>query len=104
MHGAMMSHAFDRLASRASAVMGSLSGFCAMLGFTLACLMLGPWVGWSVAQLMLTTSLTVITQCTAMLLQRSQDRSEKAMQLKLDELIKAIEGADDQLRGIEREE
>lgn len=98
-----MHHAFDRLAARASAAMGSLAGFCTMLAFTVACMLLGPWLGWMVVQIMLTTVLTVVTQLTAMLIQRAQDRNEKAMQTKLDELIKAIEGADDQLRGIENE-
>lgn len=94
---------FDHFAARASDAMGSFRGFCAMLGFTLACMLLGPWLGWMMTQIILTTTLTVITQLCAMLIQRSQDRSEKAIQIKLDELIKAIDGADNQLRGIENE-
>jgi low affinity Fe/Cu permease len=76
----------------------------ALLGLvtlTLASLALGPLIGWLLAQVILTTVLTVVTQLTAMLLQGSQLRQERAVQAKLDEVIRAIPQADNRLRGIE---
>ena len=98
-----MHTAFDRMAARASAFMGSLAGFCSMLIFIVACLALGPFLGWIVTQIILTTALTVVTQMTAMLLQSSQSRQEHGMQQKLDEIIKVLPDADNRLRGIEKQ-
>lgn len=48
-----------------------------------------------------TTTLTIATQFTAMLLQTTATRHERALHLKIDALIRAIEPADNRLRGIE---
>jgi low affinity Fe/Cu permease len=100
----MSSHTLDHLAARASAVMETSYALLAVVGFTALCLALAPLIGWLMAQVILTTTLTVLTQLTAMLIQIGQDRNEKAMQKKLDELIKSIDTADDNLRGIENED
>lgn len=100
-----MTQWFDRFARVCAHAIGSAYAFVAMCGLTLLWLALGPLVGWSaVWQITLTTALTVATQLTAMLIQNDQNRNEAAIQAKLDELIRALEGADDRLRGIEHED
>jgi low affinity Fe/Cu permease len=99
-----VNHVLDRLSVRASAAMEMPQAILAVVGFSLLCHMLAPVIGWMMAQVILTTTLTVLTLVTAMLIQRGQSRSEHAMQLKLDELIRASEGADNQFRGIEQED
>jgi low affinity Fe/Cu permease len=96
-----MRHWFDRLASIASRAMGSFGGFLAICLLVGVCLALVPLLGWMLAQLVLTTALTVLTQLTAQLLTHASARQEAAVQAKLDELIRAIGSADNRLRGIE---
>lgn len=52
-------------------------------------------------QLIINTATTVITFWMVFVLQNTQNKDTKAMELKLDELIRAVAGADDRLVGIE---
>lgn len=52
-------------------------------------------------QLIINTATTVITFWMVFVLQNTQNKDTKAMELKLDELIRALSGADDRLIGIE---
>lgn len=93
---------FDQFARSSAEAMGSATAFVTVCGLTLLWLAIGPMVSWADAwQLTLTTTLTVATQLTAMLIQNSTTRNERAMQAKLDELIRSIDAADNRLRGIE---
>jgi low affinity Fe/Cu permease len=95
---------FDRLAERSAQLIGSSVAFLVLIGLTLAWLAIGPWAHWSeVWQITMTTALTVATQFTAMLIQATATRNERAMQAKLDELIRSCAAADNRLRGIEHE-
>lgn len=94
---------FEQFALRASAAIGSAYAFSITCGLTLLWLVIGPFVGWSQYwQVTLTTAFTIATQLTAMLIQTTQNRQETAIQLKLDEIIRAIGPADNRLRGIEK--
>jgi low affinity Fe/Cu permease len=53
-------------------------------------------------QLVINTATTIITFLMVFLIQNTQNRDSAALHLKLDELIKAIHGARNELRGTER--
>lgn len=52
-------------------------------------------------QLIINTSTTVLTFWMVFVLQHTQNKDTKAVELKLDELIRKLSGADDRLVGIE---
>jgi low affinity Fe/Cu permease len=72
---------------------------------TLACViwaLSGPLFGFSDTwQLVINTGTTVLTFLAVFLIQNSQNRESKAIQLKLDELIRSVRDASDTLIDIE---
>ncbi len=62
----------------------------------------GPIFGFSDTwQLVINTGTTIVTFLMVFLIQNTQNRDSEAMQLKLDELIRAVEGAHNALLDIE---
>jgi low affinity Fe/Cu permease len=93
---------FARIASQCAYWMGH---YWAFIIATLACLvwaLSGPFFGFSDTwQLVINTGTTVLTFLAVFLIQNSQNRESKAVQLKLDELIRAVGDANDTLIDIE---
>ena len=92
-----------------TAIAGGIAGFAGRpLAFILALAVVlvwavtGPIFGFSeVWQLVINTGTTIVTFLMVFLVQNTQNRDSAAMQAKLDELIRAIEGAREQFIGIE---
>jgi low affinity Fe/Cu permease len=97
-----MRNAFRRFAHVASEAAGSPYAFLlAILGIVIwACL--GPWTGYSDTwQLVVNTATTIITFLMVFLIQNMQNRDSSAVQLKLDELIRAVGSARNRLIDLE---
>jgi low affinity Fe/Cu permease len=91
------------LARRAPAVVGSQAAFILLLVTTVVWLAIGPFVGFSDAWLLVPSALaSIIALILVVLLQYSQNRDTRALQLKLDELIRSFGDARTQLLRLER--
>jgi low affinity Fe/Cu permease len=81
---------------------GSSWGFGLALGTVLAWAATGPLFGWSDTwQLVINTGTTIVTFLMVFLIQRTQNKDGMAIQLKLNELVAAVEGASNRLIDIE---
>lgn len=66
-------------------------------------LALGPWLHWSVTWQLIANSWTnVATFLIVFLIQNSQNRDSRAINLKLDEIIRALHTAENEMIDIER--
>jgi low affinity Fe/Cu permease len=94
--------AFRVFAQRSAAALGSALAFTAALLVIVIWLVTGPVFHFSNTwQLIINTATTIITFLMVFLIQNTQNRDAKAMHLKLDELIRAIKGARNELVDIE---
>jgi len=85
---------FRRAASRISCALGSAWAFVAAASLVLMWAAVGPFVDYSNNwQLVINTGTTIATFLMLFVLQNSQNRDTKALNIKLDELLRAIEGA-----------
>jgi|RhiMetdeSRZDD1v2_1073273.scaffolds.fasta_scaffold270008_3 low affinity Fe/Cu permease len=95
--------AFGELASRVSLVMGSPWAFglavLTIAGWGLS----GPVFGYSDSwQLVINTGTTIVTFLMVFLIQHTQNKDARAIQLKLNELLAAVEGASNRLINVEK--
>ena len=89
---------FAHFATRASAFAGHYVTFLAAVGVILVWAVSGPLFGFSETwQLVINTGTTIVTFLMVFLIQNTQNRDALAMHLKLDEIIRAVEAADDTL-------
>jgi len=94
--------AFRSFAQRSSSVLGSAWSFCGAVLIIVLWLVTGPTFHFSDTwQLIINTATTVVTFLMVFLIQNTQNRDAKAMHLKLDELIRAVKGARNQLVDLE---
>jgi low affinity Fe/Cu permease len=93
---------FHKLAVKVSNIVGSPRAFALAFLLIIAWAVSGPLFGFSNTwQLMINTATTISTFLMVFLIQNTQNRDARAMHLKLDELIKAIKGASDNLIDVE---
>jgi low affinity Fe/Cu permease len=89
-----MNRFFHRFAQAAATVMGSHWAFAAAAVGCLVWAATGPVFDYSNTwQLVINTATTVMTFLAVFLIQNTQNRSDIAVQLKLDELLRAVETA-----------
>ncbi len=92
---------FAKLARETSSQTGRPWAFALAAGFVLAWLITGPVFGFSDTwQLAMNTVSSIVTFLMVFLIQNAQNRDSAALQLKLDELIKASDSRKDVI-GIE---
>lgn len=81
---------FRRFASDMATAAGSAWAFMVAAGLILAWLVTGPLFGFSDTwQLVINTGTTIVTFLMVFLIQNTQNRDTRAIQLKLDELIRS---------------
>ena len=98
----VVSDAFRVFAQRSSVMLGSAWAFCGAVLVILVWIVTGPTFHFSDTwQLIINTATTVVTFLMVFLIQNTQNRDAKAMHLKLDELIRALKGARNQLVDLE---
>jgi len=89
-----MGERFRRVARKTSDLLGQAEVFLGAAALIVVWAALGPVYHYSDTwQLVVNTATTIVTFLMVFLLQNTQNRDAKAIQLKLDELIRGVQGA-----------
>jgi low affinity Fe/Cu permease len=96
-------HWFQSFATRAATIAGNRWSFIFAVGLIAVWAVTGPYYHYSDTwQLVINTGTTIITFLMVFLIQNSQNRDARALHLKLDEVIRSIHVADDQMIDVEK--
>ncbi len=94
---------FNRLAKWTARVAGRPSAFGLAVAVILVWICTGPFFGFGDTwQLVINTGTTIVTFLMVFLIQNTQSLDSEAMQVKLDELIRAVDGAHNVLLDLEQ--
>lgn len=97
-----MERLFRKLATLTSSVVGSPFSFITAVVIILSWAITGPLFRFSDTwQLFINTGTTIVTFLIVFLIQNTQNRDSRAMQLKLDELLRGVKGARTSMVNIE---
>lgn len=97
-----MNAVFAKIARASSNLVGRPGVFLLAAASVLAWAVIGPFVGYSNAwQLWINTSTTILTFLMIFLLQNTQNHDTKAIHLKLDELLRAVAKARNEMVDLE---
>ena len=88
-----MSELFRKFARKISEVLGRAEVFLGAVVLIVIWAVLGPIYHYSDTWQLVNTATTIVTFLMVFLIQNTQNRDAKAIQLKLDELIRGVQGA-----------
>src|SRR5881227_2191343 len=95
-------HLFERIAKKVTYFTGTTSAFILSVCVILLWILTGPVFGFSDTwQLVINTGTTIITFLMVFLIQRAQNKDSRAIHLKLNELVAAMEGSSNRLINVE---
>ena len=101
-HDKAPARAFERFASAATRFTGSVPAFAMALGIIVVWAVTGPLFHFSDTwQLVINTGTTIVTFLMVFLIQQTQNKDGLAIQLKLNELVAALDGASNRLISVE---
>ena len=93
-----MSARFAHVAARVAALAGHFQAFLVAVSIVIVWAFSGPVFGFSDTwQLVINTGTTIVTFLMVFLIQNTQNRDALAVHLKLDEIIRSIEAADNSI-------
>ncbi len=100
--GSRVGRLLERASQRVTEWTGSTYGIATAAAIILVWMISGPVFGFSDTwQLVINTGTTIVTFLMVFLLQRSQNKDSLALQLKLNELVAALQGASNRLIDVE---
>src|ERR1041385_4610343 len=101
-HDKSPAHVFERFATVPTTFTGSVPAFAIALGTIVVWALTGPLFHFSDTwQLVINTGTTIVTFLMVFLIQQTQNKDGLAIQLKLNELVAALEGASNSLISVE---